>query len=126
MKSALNKIKRDPYLSLQEKQYQNQFGNKESSFSEMEKAADASNKDPLSVTKEKITGGKDLVTKQMKIMKAADRYKLGWATVNEYEEADYALDSDNERRLSRSEERTERAMTKARRARSRRERTQPG
>ena len=88
MKSALNKIKRDPYLSLQEKQYQNQFGNKESSFSEMEKAADASNKDPLSVTKEKIKGGTDLVTKQMKIMKAADRYELGWATINEYEEAD--------------------------------------
>ena len=56
----------------------------------------------------------------------ADRSESGWTTVKEYEEDDLASDSDDERRLFRSEKRAERAVTKARRARSRRERTHPG
>ena len=62
----------------------------------------------------------------MKIIKVADRSEFGWTTVKEYEEDDLASDSDDESRLFRSEKRADRVVTKARRARSRRERTQPG
>ena len=62
----------------------------------------------------------------MKIIKVADRSEFGWTTVKEHEEDDLASDSDDERRLFRSEKRAERVITKARRARSRHERTHAG
>ena len=92
----------------------------------MEESADALNKDSIAVAKEKIKEGTDLVTKGMKIIKVADGSEFGWTTVKEYEENDLVSDRDDERRLFRSEKKVERVITKARRARNRRERIYPG
>ena len=81
MESALKKIKRDPHV-FKKKGNENQFRHQESVSSKMEDAADVLNKDSISVAKEKIKEGTDLVTKRMKIIKVTDRTEFGWGTVN--------------------------------------------
>ena len=59
--------------------------------------------------------GIDLINKRMKIIKIADRSEIDWATVKECEADDLAPNSDDKRRLCRSEERAEWAILKQKR-----------
>ena len=73
----------------------------------------------IDAAKEQMNEGIDLINKRMKIIKIADRSEFGWATVKEYEADDLASNSDDERRLYRSEKRAKRAILKAKRSKRR-------
>ena len=54
--------------------------------------------------------GTKLVTKRIKAIKLADKREFGWLTVNEYLSDELASESDDEKRMYRSEKRAERKV----------------
>ena len=109
VESALKNVKRDPHR-FNKKGHEQQFRHQEAILDKMESAKESSEKSAIDVAKEKMNGG---------IIKTADRSEFGWATVKEYEADDLASNSDDERRLYRSEKRAERAILKAKRSKRR-------
>ena len=51
-----------------------------------------------------LTEVQDLLTQRVRLIKTADRSEHGWATVAEYETDKLALDSEDEKRITRAEE----------------------
>ena len=64
---------------------------------------------------EKIEQGISHVKDRMKLIKLADRSEFGWKTAIEYEQDDLASDSDNEKRIQKSERAAERKLKLKRR-----------
>ena len=62
--------------------------------------------------KEILSEGIPLVEKRLKVIKLADRSEFGWSTVKEYMFDELASDSDDEKRIFRSERRAERSAKK--------------
>lgn len=58
--------------------------------------------------KRALDEGSELVLKRIKAIKLADKSEYGWATVNEYLSDELASDSEDEKRIYRSEKRAER------------------
>ena len=56
----------------------------------------------LKQAKEAVEEGMGLVRSRQKVIRLADRSKLGWAVVNEYREDELADDSDDEKRIARA------------------------
>ena len=115
VESALKKVERDPH-QFNKKSCEKQFRHQEEALDKMEEATEALERSDTGSAKEKLNQGISLVTNRMKIIKMADRSEYGWTTLKEYEADDLALDSEDERRLYRSERRAERAMFKVRRS----------
>ena len=65
------------------------------------------------VAVQRIEEGMNLVKNRMKLIKVADRSQYGWSTVKEYEQDDLASDSEDEKRLTRSERQAERSLIEA-------------
>ena len=57
--------------------------------------------------------GMSLVKKRIKLIRLAEKSEFGWATVNEYLSDELASDSEDEKRLFRSEKRAERRLKQA-------------
>ncbi|XP_068751036.1 uncharacterized protein [Montipora capricornis] len=60
--------------------------------------------------KRSLEEGTKLVSKRIKAIKLADKSEFGWLTVNEYLSDELASDSDDEKRMYRSEKRAERKV----------------
>ena len=73
----------------------------------------------LTLQKKKMSEGIVLINKRMEVIKIANRSEFGWVTVKECKEDYLASNSDDERRLYRSEKKAERAILKARRLKRR-------
>ena len=65
-----------------------------------------------------IEEGIALATKRMKVIKIADKSQYSWATVQEYLSDELASDSEDEKRLFRSERRAEKKVKEAKKKRS--------
>ena len=102
----------------QSKGNEQQFEHAESVLDKLESARDALNANALSKAKPAIEEGIALVTKRMKVIKIADKSQYSWATVQEYLSDELASDSEDEKRLFRSERRAEKKVKKAKKKRS--------
>ena len=76
----------------------------------LESAKDALNANSTSKAKTAIEESIALVTKRMKVIEIADKSQYSWATVQEYLSDELASDSDDEKRLFRSERRAEKKV----------------
>ena len=63
--------------------------------------------------KRAIEEGINLTEKRIKVIKLADRSEFGWSTVSEYLSDDFASNSEDEKRIFRSERRAERRSKQA-------------
>ena len=79
----------------------------------LESAKDALNANATSKAKTAIEEGIALVTKRMKVIKIADKSQYSWATVHEYLSDELASDSEDEKRLFRSERKAEKKVKDA-------------
>ena len=64
--------------------------------------------------KEALSEGRALVNFRLKLIRIADKSDCGWTTVNEYVADELAENSDDEKRLYRSEQRAQRKIRKTR------------
>ena len=111
---TFKRLKRDSYAFKKEgnkRQYEHQKKVLES-FSEAQ-AFIISNK--LEQATEKIEQGISLAKDRMKIIKLADGSEFDWKTAIEYEQDDLASDSDDEKRIQKSERAAERKLKLKRR-----------
>ena len=76
----------------------------------LESAKHALNSNATSKAKTAIEEGIALVTKRMKVVKIADKSQYSWATVQEYLSDELASDTEDRKRLFRSERRAERKV----------------
>ena len=79
----------------------------------LESAKGALNANVTSKAKTAIEEGIALVTKRMKVIKIADKSQYSWATVQEYLSDELASDSEDEKRLFRSERRAEKKVKRS-------------
>ena len=84
----------------------------------LESAKYALNANATSKAKTAIEESIALVTKRMKVIKIADKSQYSWATVQEYLSDELASDSEDEKRLFRSEGRAEKKVKDAKKKRS--------
>ena len=71
---------------------------------------EAVTKNDTVVAVQRIEEGMSLVKNRMKMIKVADRSQYGWSTVKKYEQDDLASNSEDEKRLTRSERQAERKV----------------
>ena len=100
------------------KETRKQFEHVESVSDKLESAKDALNAHATSKIKTVIEEGIALVTKRMKLIKISDKSKCSWATVEEYLSDELASDSEDGKRLFRSERRAEKKVKAAKKKRS--------
>ena len=84
----------------------------------MEAAKDAVESKQLERSKRSLDEGIALVNKRMKLIKIADKSQYSWATVEEYLSDELASDTDDEKRMTRSENRAAKKMKEARKKKS--------
>ncbi|CAH3037173.1 unnamed protein product [Porites lobata] len=113
VEAAVKRAKRARFV-FQSKGNEQQFEHAESVLDKLESAKGALNANAISKAKTAIEEGIALVTKRMKVIKIADKSQYSWATVQEYLSDELASDSEDEKRLFRSE-REQRRKLKIRR-----------
>ncbi len=87
--------------------------------------SDSSPKDPTSAlqkAKAAIDKGNELIVQWQKLIKIADRSDYGWDVVQEYQEDEFAADSDDEKRLAKAERAAEKRVTKRKQSASKQRR----
>ena len=117
VEAAVKRAKRARFV-FQSKGNEQQFEHAESVLDKLESAKDALNANATSRAKTDIEEGIALVTKRMKVIKIADRSQYSWATVQEYLSDELTSDSEDEKRLFRSERRAEKKVKEAKKKRS--------
>ena len=118
VEAAVKRANRNRYV-FQSKGNEQQFEHAESVLEKLETAKDAVNSNAIAKTKSAIEEGIALVTKWMKIIMIADKSEYSWATVQEYLTDELASNSDDEKRLFRSEKRAERKVKESKKKRVR-------
>ena len=117
VEAAVKRAKRARFV-FQSKGNEQQFEHVESVLDKLESAKDALNANATSKIKTAIEEGIALVTKRMKLIKIADKSQYSWATVQEYLSDELASDSEDGKRLFRSERRAEKKVKAAKKKRS--------
>ena len=112
VEAAVKRAKRARFV-FQSKGNEQQFEHAESVLIKLESTKDALNVNATSKAKTAIEEGIALVTKRMKVIKIADKSQYSWATVQEYLSEELASDSEDEKRLFRSERRAEKKVNQA-------------
>ena len=112
VEAAVKRAKRARFV-FQSKGNEQHFEHAESILGKLESAKDALNADATSKAKTAIEEGIALVTKRMKVIKIVDKSQYSWATVQEYLSDELASDSEDEKRLFRSERRAEKKVNQA-------------
>ena len=69
--------------------------------------------DKVAATKKAINEDIELLERRQKLFKLADQSEYGWRTVEEYEEDNYAKDSDDEKRIAIAEYSAEKKQKRA-------------
>ena len=106
--SAVKRFKKDGYVF--KKEGNRQMYEHEEKVMEVLVEVKAVTKNDTVVAVQKIEEGMSLVKNRMKMIKVADRSQYGWSTVKEYEQGDLASNSEDEKRLTRSEKQAERKV----------------
>ena len=106
MEQAMKKAKRESY-TCKKKGNQQQLDFATNVLEKLEDAKDLLASNSTEGAKRKVSEGADLVQKRVKAIKLADKSEYGWATVNEYLSDELASDTDDEKRIYRSEKRAE-------------------
>ena len=106
VEEAVKKVKRDSYVC-KRKGNQQQLDHSLDVLEKLEEAEYLISSNSLESAKRKISEGVELVQKRVKAIKLADKSEYGWATVNEYLSDELASDTDDEKRIYRSERRAE-------------------
>ena len=117
VEAAVKRAKRARFV-FQSKGNEPHFEHAESILGKLESAKDALNADATSKAKTAIEEGIALVTKRMKVIKIAHKSQYSWATVQEYLSDELASDSEDEKRLFRSERRAEKKVKDVKKKRS--------
>ena len=117
VESAVKRAKRARFV-FHSKGNEQQFEHAESVLEKLESVKDALNTNATSKAKTAIEEGIALVTKRMKVIKIADKSQYRWATVQEYLLDELASDSEDEKRLFRSERKAEKKVKDAKKKRS--------
>ena len=117
VEAAVKRAKRARFV-FQSKGNEQQFEHAESVLYKLESAKDALNANATSKAKTAIEEGAALVTKRIKVIKIADKSQYSWATVQEYLSDELASNSEDEKRLFRSEKRAKKKVKEARKKRS--------
>ncbi|CAH3176092.1 unnamed protein product [Porites lobata] len=117
VEAAVKRAKRARFV-FQSKGNEQQFEHAESVLDKLESAKGALNANAISKAKTAIEEGIALVTKRMKVIKIADKSQYSWATVQEYLSDELASDSEDEKRLFRSERRAEKKVKDSKKKRS--------
>ncbi|CAH3133194.1 unnamed protein product, partial [Porites lobata] len=117
VEAAVKRAKRARFV-FQSKGNEQQFEHAESVLDKLESAKGALNANAISKAKTAIDEGIALVTKRMKVIKIADKSQYSWATVQEYLSDELASDSEDEKRLFRSERRAEKKVKDSKKKRS--------
>ena len=119
VEAAVKRARRDRYV-FQSKGNEQQFEHAESVLEKLEGARDALSVNAISKAKTAIEEGIAVVSKRMKVIKVADKSQYGWATVQEYLSDELASDSEDEKRLFRSEKRAEKKVKDSKKKRAQR------
>ena len=119
VEAAVKRAKRARFV-FQSKGNEQQFEHAESVLDKLESAKGSLNANAISKAKTAIEEGIALVTKRMKVIKIADKSQYSWATVQEYLSDELASDSEDEKRLFRSERRAEKKVKDSKKKRSQR------
>ena len=116
LESAVKRARRSDVL-LKSKGNQNQFDHQQEVLESLTDAKESLEQEKFLKAKEAIQQGITLNEKRMKVIKIADRSEFGWSTANEYLSDDLASDSEDEKRLFRSERRAEQRVRKSKKQR---------
>ena len=81
---------------------QKRYEANEDVLEKFEDASDAIGSRDIAAAQEAINAGKQIVLKQQKLIKMADREELGWDVVRYYASDDLASDSDDEKAINRA------------------------
>ena len=119
VEAAVKRARRDRYV-FKSKGNEQQFEHAESVLEKFEGAKGALSVNAISKAKKAIEQGMALVSKRMKLIKIADKSQYSWATVQEYLSDELASDSDDGKRLFRSEKRAEKKVKDSKKKRSQR------
>lgn len=109
MKHAVQKAKKESY-TCKSKGNQQQLDHELQVLDKIEDATHALAQNSYDRAKECLQEGMVLITKRIKAIKLADKSDYGWLTVQEYLSDELASDSEDEKRIYRSERRAERRV----------------
>ena len=112
--SAVTKAKRESFIC-KRKGNQQQYDHCQQVLEKFDESLDHLRSNSPLQLKRALEEGAELVMKRIKAIKLADKSEFGWATVNEYLSDDLASDSDDEKRIYRSERRAEKKIKEQRR-----------
>ena len=112
--NAVKKARLDRYIC-KRKGNQQQLDHVHDVLETLDDATDALTVGARKRVKRSLEEGTKLVSKRIKAIKLADKSEFGWLTVNEYLSDELASDSDDEKRMYRSEKRAERKVKEDRR-----------
>ena len=115
--AAVKRAKRARFV-FQSKGNEQQFEHAAPFLYKLESAKDALNANATSKAKTAIEEGTALVTKRIKVIKIADKSQYSWTTVQEYLSDELATNSEDEKRLFRSEKRAKKKVKEAKKKRS--------
>ena len=107
VEAAVKRAKLNRY-EFKSKGNKQQYGHQEDVLEKMEAAKDAVESKQLERAKRSLDEGIALVNKRMKLIEIADKSQYSWATVEEYLSDKLASDTDDEKRMTRSENRAAR------------------
>ena len=107
VEAAVKRAKLNRY-EFKSKGNKQQYEHQEDVLEKMEAAKDAVESKQLEPAKRSLDEGIALVNKRMKLIEIADKSQYSWATVEEYLSDELASDTDDEKRMTRSENRAAR------------------
>lgn len=116
--SAVKKSK-EPLVQFNKLGNKQQFRHQEAVQEKIDDAKEALRVGKLDSVKKSLEEGTSLINKRMKLIRIADKSQFGWSTVLEYQSDELASDSDDEKKIFRSERRAEKRMKDAKRKRIR-------
>ncbi|KAK3697821.1 hypothetical protein QZH41_003093 [Actinostola sp. cb2023] len=106
VKKAVNKSKQENF-TCKRKGNQQQFEHCQQVLEKFDDALESLGSRSFNNLKRSLEEGSQLVAKRIKAIKLADKSEYGWLTVNEYLSDELASDTDDEKRIYRSEKRAE-------------------
>ena len=107
VEAAVKRAKLNRY-EFKSKGNKQQYEHQEDVLEKMEAAKDAVESKQLERAKRSLDEGIALVNKRLKLIEIADKSQYSWATVEEYLSDELASDTDDEKRMTRSENRAAR------------------
>ena len=105
----MKRARLDKYVC-KKKGNQQQLDHAQAVLGKFDDATDAFKSGSREKLKRSLEEGAQLVEKRIKAIKLADKSEYGWLTVNEYLSDELASDSDDEKRIYRSERRAEKKL----------------